>query len=169
VRLDLTQLKNMHPFLPLSTAVEYGHRAAVGLERHHHEPGVTLATSMESVAREASLHWVGSPFGDADQLDQQQITEDAAEAVALALVHAARGWVVRRRLQRGEFGDWLLQDPDSHLVALEISGIDAGDDSARLRMKLEQVRRATIASQRVACVVELSTPRATVATAQGQP
>ena len=158
----------MHPFLPLSTAVEYGHRAAVGLERHRHEPGVALATWMENVAREASLHWVGSPLGntgDAEQLDRHQVTEDTAEAVALALVHVARGWVVRRRLQRGEFGDWLLQDSKSRLVALEISGIDEGDDSGRLRSKLEQVRQATIASQRVACVVELSTPRATVATA----
>jgi hypothetical protein len=160
------QLKDMHPLLPLSTAVEYGHRAAVGLERHRHEPGVALATLLESVAHNASLHWAGSPFGDSDQLDQHQITEDAAEAIALALVHVARGWVVRRRLQRGESGDWLLQAPSSHLVALEISGIDEGEDSGRLRLKLEQVSRATIASQRVACVVELSTPRATVATVQ---
>ncbi|MEA2600702.1 MAG: hypothetical protein QOF89_1694 [Acidobacteriota bacterium] len=159
------QLKSMHPLLPASTAAEYGHRAAIGLERHSHETGVALATLFHSDAHDATLHWIRSPSGDAEQLDRHRITEDAAEAIALALVHVARGWVVRRRLQRGESADWLLQDPESGLVALEVSGIDEGEDSDRLRLKLEQVRRATIAEQRSACVVVLSAPRATVAAA----
>jgi hypothetical protein len=168
MRLDLMQLKNMHPLLPALTAAEYAHRAAVGLERHLHESGVALALLVENAALEASLHWISSPASDVEQLDRHQITEDAAEAVALALVHVRRGWVVRRRLQRGESADWLLQDTEARLVALEISGIDEGDESDgsdRLRIKLEQVRRATIANQRAACVVELSTPRAQMATA----
>jgi len=157
------QLKSMHPLLPVSTAVEYAHRAAVGLERHRHAPGVNLAIVNEG---RASLHWVRPKPGDQEQHDRHRITEDAAEAVALALVYVGRGWVVRRRLQRGEFADWLLQDAKAHqLVALEVSGVDEGEDSDRLRIKLEQVRHATIASRRVACVVQLSTPRATVATA----
>lgn len=159
------QLKSMHPLLSALTAAEYGHRAGIGLERHLHVPGVALDAWNEGVAQEARLHWTGSPFGDFEQLDRHRITEDAAEAIALALVHVARGWVVRRRLQRGESADWLLQDRESFLVALEISGIDAGDVTDRLRIKLGQVRRATIAGQRAACVVELSTPRAKVATA----
>jgi hypothetical protein len=165
VRLDLMQLKTMHPFLPASTAAEYGFRAALGLARHGHETGVALVATNEGEALDASLHWASAGIGDVQQLDHYRITEDAAEAVALALVHVARGWVVRRRLQRGDFADWLLQDPEARLVALEVSGIDAGDAADRLRIKLEQVRRVTIASQRVACIVELSTPRATVATA----
>ena len=159
------QLKSMHPLLPASTAAEYGHRASVGLERHDHKTGVALVTLSEGTALDASLHWTSPTAGDLEQLDHHRITEDAAEAVALVLVHEARGWVVRRRLQRGEAADWLLQDPEARLVALEVSGIDAGDEADRLRIKLEQVRRATVASQRVACIVELSTPRATVATA----
>lgn len=159
------QLKTMHPLLPASTAAEYAHRAAVGLERHDHKTGVILATLVESEARDASLHWAVAAFGAAEQHDRHRITEDAAEAVALALVHVARGWMVRRRLQRGESADWLLQDPEAGLVALEVSGIDEGDSSDRIRVKLEQVRRATVASQRVACVVELAAPRATVAAA----
>lgn len=169
MKLDLMQLKAMHPLLPALTAAEYGHRAALGLERHRHESGVSLAVLIESATPPASLHWIASAFGDADQLDQHRITEDAAEGVTLALVNVALGWVVRRRLQRGEFADWLLQDPESRLVALEVSGIDEGDESDRLRDKLDQVRRATVANHRVACVVELSTPRATVATAQSEP
>lgn len=159
------QLKSMHPLLPASTAVAYGYSAAVGLGRYNHEPGVSLATLIEREVGDASLHWVVSPFGDVELLDRHRITEDAAEAVALALVHVARGWVVKRRLQRGESADWLLQDSEARLVALEVSGIGEGEDPDRLRIKLEQVRRASIANQRVACVVELPAPRATVATA----
>lgn len=159
------QLKSMHPLLSASTAAEYGHRAAVGLERHHHKTGVALATLIESEAGDASLHWDSMPFGDAEQLDRHRITEDAAEAITLALVFVARGWVVRRRLQRGESGDWLLQDSEARLVALEVSGIDEGDHSDRLRIKLEQVRRATFAHQQAACVVELSAPRAALSMA----
>jgi len=32
-------------------------------------------------------------------------------SIALGLVHATRGWIVRRRLQRREYGaDWLMVD-----------------------------------------------------------
>jgi len=86
-----------------------------------------------------------------------------AEAVALALVHIALGWVVRRRLQRGESADWLLKDPLARLVALEVSGVDEHEDPHRLRKKLNQVRRATVARQKAACVVELLAPRAALA------
>jgi hypothetical protein len=155
----------MHPLLPALTAAEYGHRAAIGLERHRHASGVSLTTLIESARPLASLLWSVSAFGDVDQLDRHRITEDAAEGITLALVNIALGWVVKRRLQRGEFADWLLQDSEDRLVALEVSGIDEGDESGRLRSKLDQVRRATIANHRVACVVELATPRATVASA----
>jgi hypothetical protein len=165
MRLDLMQLKAMHPLLPALTAAEYGHRAAMGLERHQHESGIALATLIEGDMSSASLHWTASAFGDVDQLDRHRITEDAAEGITLALVKVTLGWEVKRRLQRGEFADWLLQDSDARLVALEVSGIDDGDESDRLREKLDQVRRATIANHRVACVVELAAPRATVATA----
>jgi hypothetical protein len=157
------ELKKMHPLLPAATAIEYGHRAAVGLERHRHESGVTLAAVIETEAREGRLYWTGSFSRDAEQLDTLRVTEDAAEAVALALVHVARGWAVRRRLQRGEAADWLLQDSDSRLVALEVSGIDTGDVADRLRLKLGQARRATLVNRRAACVVELATPHATLA------
>lgn len=147
------QLRKMHPLLPALTAAEYVHRAALGLERHHHETGIAMLTWIEMVSRDASLHWDRSSSGDVEQLDRIRITEDAAEAIALALVHVVRGWVVRRRLQRGESADWLLRDPEARLVALEISGIDEGDLADRLRVKLAQVRRATFTDHRAACVI----------------
>ena len=165
MKLDLTELKRMHPLLPAATAAEYAHRAAVGLERHRHVSGVVLATRFDRDRRDATLHWTSPPRGDLEQLDQIRVTEDTAEAVALALVHTARGWVVRRRLQRGEFADWLLHDPtDARSIALEVSGLGNGDASRRLREKLDQAGRAIVASRGAACVVELRLPRATVAT-----
>ena len=156
------KLKDMHPLLPASTAAEYVYRAAIGLERHDHESGVDLPTLIEDQVGSASLHWLPSS-GGGEQLDYHRITEDAAEAIALALVHVAKGWVVRRRLQRGESADWLLGDGRAGLVALEVSGIDEGDDSERLRIKVEQVRHAAVGDQQAACVVELASPRATIA------
>lgn len=155
----------MHPLLPYATAVEYGHRAAVGLERHAHRSGVALETLFDEESGNATLHWKPADPDDAEQLDRHRITEDAAEAVALGFVSIARGWVVRRRLQRGESADWLLQDPESGPVALEVSGIGETQDPGRLQEKVEQVRKATIARHRAACVVELPTPRTTLATA----
>lgn len=159
------ELKRMHPLLPAATAGEYAHRAAVALEHHRHASGVVLSTRFDRDEGAATLHWISPAPDDADQLDRIRVTEDAAEAIALALVNVARGWVVRRRLQRGESADWLLHEPGAGSVALEVSGIGEGQYSQRLRRKLEQVARASAAWHRVACVVELPIPRATVESA----
>ena len=159
MRLDLAGLKQMHPLLPATTAAEYEHRAALGLERRSHKPGVRMAARIEDESAAATLHWTSAARA-AEQLDRQRITEDAAEAVTLALVHEGRGWVVRRRLQRGESADWLLLDAAQQLIALEISGLDRGDPARRLREKLKQAELSRIAPQRAACVVELATPQA---------
>jgi len=161
------ELKTMHPLLPAVTAAELAHRAGVCLERHGHAPGVLLDIRFDRENRDAILRWLSPSPGDAEQLDRHRITEDAAEAIALALVHGARRWVVRRRLQRGESADWLLHDPEARLVALEVSGVGSGEDPQRLRKKLVQVSGAKLAQHRVACVVELPAPRATVETARG--
>jgi hypothetical protein len=163
MKLDLTLLKQMHPLLPTATALEYAHRAALGLERHRHKLGVSLAVVIDSDRKEARLHWDSSPSRDNAQIDYHRITEDAAEAIALALVHTDQAWVIRRRLQRGEFADWLLVDSKRQSVALEVSGIDEADGGRRLREKIEQVRQASIAERKAACVVELAAPSATLA------
>jgi len=162
--LQLMELKRMHPLLPAVTAAEYGHRAAIGLEGQGHAPGAILRARLDDEKAAARLQWTSPPPGDREQLDRNRVVEDAAEAIALALVHTARGWVVRRRLQRGESADWLLGDSEARLVALEVSGIGTGENRHRLREKLDQVARATVASRRSACVVELSVPSATLAT-----
>jgi hypothetical protein len=165
VELDLARLKEMHPRLPLSIASAFEHRAAIALRRRQHEPGVTLAVAIESTTGSALLRWRPVPAGDEEQLDRHRITEDGAEAVALALVHVAQGWVGLRRLQRGESADWLLKDRDDRRIALEVSGVDGPHDSQRLADKLEQVIRATFADVKSACVVAFLTPAASLASA----
>ena len=164
MKVDLDELQRMHPRLPKSTVAEYAHRAALGLGRHQHQPGVGMPSALDNRLHETTVHWSPSESSDAEQLDRHRVTEDAAEAIALALVHVARGWVVRRRLQRGEFADWLLEDSHSTLVALEISGTDEADGTRRLLEKMEQVRKSNVANSRAACVVVLAVPRTTLKT-----
>jgi hypothetical protein len=164
--LHLTHLQAMHPTLSLTTALEYEYRAAVGLTRHGHAPGVHLAISLDGQRRRYQLYW-GEISQDADvQLDFHRITEDAAEAVAIALVHIGFGWTILRRLQRREAGDWLLVDAAENQIAMEVSGVDGIDTrQRRLNEKLQQVRRSNIRGGKAACVVELTPPRARLKTA----
>ena len=111
----------------------------------------------------AILTWVEADPSDAVQLDHHRVTEDAAEAVSLALVSVAHGWTIRRRLARGEAADWLLRDASGRLIALEVSGIDRGAMARRIHVKLEQAARAIAAPHCYASVVELATPRAALA------
>lgn len=158
MKLDLERLKEIHPRLPRSTAAEYAYRAALALQRRH-APGVELALREVAASACATLHWTERASVGVDQLDRHRVTEDAAEAVALVLVHASRGWVVSRRLQRGEHGDWLLHDPRAgSLVALEVSGTDDGDAETRMTEKMAQVERSSAAEIRAACVVRFREP-----------
>jgi hypothetical protein len=164
LELDIRLMKQMHPLLPATTAVEYSFRAALALEHRGHASGRPLGVLNEQDAkRDIPVHW--EPAGTEGQvsLDRIRITEDGAEAVALVLGSVVRGWTVRRRLQRGESADWLLKDGNGALVALEVSGIDGQHDAGRLREKLDQVAGVTICSERSACVVAFETPVATLA------
>lgn len=160
MEIDLGRLHDMHPLLSHSTAREYAYRAAIGLDRHRHMPGVPLAVQFDGGRRKANIIWSAFPGEGGAQLDFHRVTEDTAEAVALALVHVANGWTIRRRLQRGEAADWLLIDGERNLVALEVSGVDILDTGQRrLKEKTEQVRRCGIEATKVACVMELRPPR----------
>ena len=163
MKLDLASLKEMHPLLPAVTAADRAHCAAVGLGRHGHTPGVAMTATLDTGEHQTVLDWAVAPAEHAAQLDPHRVTEDAAEAVSLALVNVARGWVVRRRLARGEAADWLLADPEHRLIALEVSGIDRGAIATRLKEKLRQAAGATAAPRRVASVVELATPQTVLA------
>ena len=96
-----------------------------------------------------------------DQHDDNRITEDGAEAVALAVAHRYRAWRVIRRMQREEHADWLLEDAREggrRLIALEVSGVNRGGLVARLSEKLAQVAKNTDVDQRWAGVIGFEEP-----------
>lgn len=161
----------MHPLLPLSTVDDLARKAAVALDRHGHEPSALIYLTIDGLRSVSTLEWepVDTPGGDL--MDRKRVTEDAAEAISLALVSTLYAWVVRRRLQQGEHADWLLDDTrerDDSLdrkVALEVSGTDGRDDSRRrIREKTEQIRKCRI-GRKVVCVVEFGPPRANLVNA----
>jgi hypothetical protein len=161
MKLDLEALRIRHALLPLEHASDLGLHAAVALARWH-TPGVEMKATVMLDHHSPVLSWSVRSADEAAQLDVNRVTELGAEAIALSLVHATRGWVVRRRLQRAEFADWLLADANGGHVALEVSGTDDGDARGRMREKLQQVSGCVAAPLRVACVVRFVDPVASV-------
>lgn len=97
-----------------------------------------VSLDWERVLSSGLLSWPGADLSKVDQHDYNRITEDGAEAVALAFVNRHRAWRVIRRMQREEHADWLLEDAREggrQIVALEISGVDRGSIVARLAEK----------------------------------
>ena len=79
----------------------------------------------------------------------------------MALVNRTQAWCVIRRLQQGDFADWLLKDSGSvkgKEIALEISGVNRGGISSRLSEKLKQVGNCDEGGQKWACVVGFEKP-----------
>lgn len=161
VDLDLAALREMHPQLPFDITLVMVGRAALALERNAHKPGVNLSLELERALSGVSLLWQAADLGHIEQHDHNRITEDGAEAVALALAYRYRSWRTIRRLQRGDCADWLLADVRDGVeqkVALEISGVNRGGIAARLAQKVAQVGRNADADQRWACVVGFEEP-----------
>ena len=161
--LDLRRLRQMHKRLPADLAVLMVERAALAMERNGHSSGVYLSLEIQGMVSDACLRWPAPQMTHISQHDRDRITEDGAEAVALAVANQDRGWKVIRRLQRGERADWLLESGGSdirRLVALEISGMDRGDIKSRLSEKLKQVAMSTDVDERWASVVSFRKPRA---------
>ena len=153
----------MHSRLPTDLALVMVGRAALALERNSHTSGVRLSMDLERVLSSVLISWPGADLSKIDQHDHNRITEDGAEAVALALAHRHRAWRVIRRMQREEHADWLLEEAREdtrQIVALEISGVDRGGILARLSEKLAQVAKSTDVDQRWAGVVGFEEPAA---------
>ena len=161
MEIDLAQLREMHTRLPADLALVMVGRAALALERNDHASGVEISLDLERVLSSSLLSWPGADLSKIDQHDHNRITEDGAEAVALALVHRHRAWRVIRRMQREEHADWLLEDAREgrrRIVALEVSGVDRGSIVARLSEKLTQVSKSVDVDQRWAGVVGFEEP-----------
>ncbi|MCX7048150.1 MAG: hypothetical protein NTX50_22030 [Candidatus Sumerlaeota bacterium] len=163
--IDLARLCEMHPRLPIDMAAVMVARAALGLQQNKHAPGTNLQTDIESTKLCYILAWPLGNLRTAKQHDFKRITEDGAEAIALAVAHNTKAWRVIRRIQQEEHADWLMEHQDSvkrKLVAFEVSGVDKGSIEKRLREKLAQVAKSVDVDQRCAGVVGFEQPEATL-------
>ena len=159
--VDLNQLREMHRRLPTDLASIMVGRAALALERNGHASGARVSLGLERVLSNGSLSWPAADLNKIDRHDHNRITEDGAEAVALAVGHLHRAWRIIRRLQREEHADWLLEEDRGgkrQVVALEVSGVNKGSIAARLSEKLTQVSKSTDVDQRWAGVVGFGEP-----------
>lgn len=170
MNIDLSRLREMHPRLPVDLVLLLAKRAAFALGRNQHQPGVATSLDLERVLSGGVLSWAEVDLGEMPQHDYNRITEDGAEAAALALAYCHREWRVIRRMQREERADWLLEQSGEggrQLVALEVSGVDRGSITARLTEKLAQVAGSVDVDQRWAGVVGFEEPTAALRSAKG--
>lgn len=143
MEIDLADLREMHPRLPVEVALILISRAALRLQQNSHGSPTAIRLDLEQVASQGRLAWPKSDPVHMDQHDSKRLTEDGAEAIALALAHRVRGWRIVRRMQQGESADWLLEETSEGVrsfIALEISGV-AGPVTHQLTKKLQQVAR----------------------------
>lgn len=159
--IDLADLREMHPRLPEDLALVMIGRAALSLQTNGHESPVNIRLDVERAVTRGMLSWAVSDPSFLDQHDSKRLTEDGAEAIALALGHRARGWRIVRRLQQGEHADWLLEESSagaSLRIALEVSGVARGSITSRLTEKLEEVSHSEDVDQKWAGVVGFQQP-----------
>lgn len=156
MKLTLANLQSMHPVLR-GYPIDLFRFAALALQRADHESPARTEIDHDDERSTADIEWLFQNLPAFEILDQNRITEDGAEAVALAYVHCQAGWTVKRRLQRGESADWLLRNEKS-AMALEISGMAEGDRFRRLEQKREQVARCSLPVEKLAIVVAFDGP-----------
>ena len=157
MRLVLNELSLTHPALrghPVDLA-KYG---GLALQREGHSSPVQAEVDSSGIQSVVDVEWLHQDLTVLEVLDKHRVTEDGAEAVALAYANSEGGWVVKRRLQRRERADWLLRNQSDWLV-LEISGTTTGDPYARLEEKLIQVAGCSLPANRLAVVVAFSGPQ----------
>jgi hypothetical protein len=161
--IDLARLCEMHPRLPPDLGGMLAVRAALGLQRNDHSPGTELQLVVENARLRGVLTWLVADLGTLGQHDSKRITEDGAEAIALAVAHESNAWHVVRRLQQGEHADWLLEHRSNDvrkLIAFEVGGTDRRAIAALLREKLAQVAKSIDVDHRCAGVVGFKQPQA---------
>jgi hypothetical protein len=139
------------------------HRAAVALERRH-EPGVHLIGTVQGRTLDEELSWRRRSPAAAAHEDINRVTEEGAEAIALALASSRCSWRVERRLQSrlSEGADGLLVGPSGLRLVLEVGGTDEQDLAKLLARKIEQVKRSPFATRGTpsVCVVRFLEPSA---------
>lgn len=156
MKLALHELLNVHVALR-GHPIDYARSGALALARAGHSSPVRSVTEHDGRSGHAQIEWLEHDPAILGAVDEHRLTEDGAEAVALAYTHAIGRWLVKRRLRRGEYADWLLQ-MEGRSLALEVSGTTTNDARGRLREKMEQVAHCTLPASRMAVVVGFVQP-----------
>lgn len=155
--LSLHDLCSMHPKLR-GHPTDYAKFGALALQRAGHASPIPVGMDHDGRENKADIMWLSQDMTVLKVLDSNRVTEDGAEAVALAYANATEGWVVKRRLQQREGADWLL-GKERRWLALEISGTAVGDPFARLRVKKQQlIANCSLDAERLAVVVVFDAP-----------
>jgi len=163
MRLALDELRSVHPALR-GDPIDLSRCGGLALQRSGHASPVRSSIDHDGHEGTADIEWAFQDLAILEVLDSNRVTEDGAEAIALAYANSNAGWVVKRRLQRGESADWLLQDGTGWL-ALEVRGTISGDPVARLEEKKRQVARCSLPAGRLAIVVAFDRPSIVAASA----
>jgi hypothetical protein len=169
MQIDLAELREMHPRLPDDLALVMTGRAALSLQRNGHGSPTDIRLDVDQAVTQGELAWPSSDPGFLDQHDANRLTEDGAEAIALALGHRSQGWRVVRRMQQGESADWLLEgsaEGTRQRIALEVSGVARGRIASRLSKKMKQVVRSEDVDQQWAGIVGFEKPEAALRSSQ---
>jgi hypothetical protein len=146
----------MHPKLRAYRA-DLVKSGALALQRAGHVSPAAAVVVHDGLETVAGIEWLAEDLRALEVLDYNRVTEDGAEAVALTYVNVKAGWVVKRRLQRGDHADWLMENEDGSM-AVEVSGTVAGDPLGRLGEKKRQVAECSLPVYRLAVVVGFERP-----------
>ena len=159
--IDLDDAAGLCPGLHAASAAPLAFRAVIALQRRH-RPGVELSATVRGKDAREALKWKERPPELARAEDFNRVTEEGAEALALALAGRRCGWRVKRRLQSrlSEGADWLMAS-DAGDVIVEVGGTDDGDLETLSRRKVSQAQGAPWpkGTVRAACVVRFVEPK----------
>jgi hypothetical protein len=161
-KLELANLEARHYGVTAAIAAGYAEAAAVCLDRHH-SPPQRLSLRDGNDNEDSIVEWQPA---DERTLGAWANRDDATEAgaygVALAAVELTRGIVAVRRAETRTGADYYLGNPDAPAddlessLRLEVSGTDAGTESAimaRLRQKVSQASSGNSNLPAIATVV----------------
>jgi hypothetical protein len=173
----IKRLHERHAGVTEAVAHYYAEATAICMQRHHLSPRSIRVSSDDDVSGEYLHAWEPPSERQIEAwANHDDATRDAAYGVVIAAAEAHLGLFVTGRAPIRSGADYLLSrtsynsdvnDPvdfeGPEEIRLEVSGIDrCGDEaslSARVRIKVEQIRQAAASSPGIAGVVAFDLAR----------